>query len=213
MKTNDGPLNPGNFYADNRLVEVSFDRGKFLWDLDANEKKYVWSHANTLVSLDGKVGVSYRNNQFEMTDFAGQAPTLLPANWTGAFRFGRAAISADGRYLAASQGRAQQVAVWDLKNVKRKATVANGFMVGPASTAFSPDSKRIIAGGAAPASILVFDLQSDQRVMTLDSVGDTRRFARFAANGNVIRAEDETGMIYGWRAPSWEEIEAFETKH
>lgn len=212
LKTTDRPLTPRDFYANDRLVEVSFNGGTFLWDLDTNEKKYVWSHQNTLVSLDGKVGISYRDNQFEMTDFRGQAPIRLPADWTGAFRFGYAAISADGSFLAASQGQGQRVLVWDLEHLKRKASVASGFMVGPASTAFSPDSDRIIAAGAAPASILVFDLQSHQRVMTLDSVGDTRRFARFAANGNVIRAEDEAGMIYGWRAPSWAVIEAFQAE-
>jgi len=212
LRTGEGPLTPGGFYANDRIVEVSFNDGKFLWDLDTNEKKYVWSHKNTLVSLDGKVGIAYRDNQFEMTDFSGQAPIRLPANWTGTFRFGCAAISADGSFLAASQGHGQRVLVWDLEHLELKASVGSGFMVGPASTAFSPDSKRIIAGGAAPASILVFDLQSHQRVMTLDSVGDTRRFARFAANGNVIRAEDEAGIIYGWRAPSWAEIEAFQAE-
>ena len=207
----------GQFFANDRIVQVTtFTDGvnsKFLWDLQQNKKMYEWPRGRNLVSLDGKVGLFIDQGQIHWTNFGEDPPTPLPTEWRAAIAFGTAALSPSGRFLAARQSDRRGIQVWDLPARKEKAVFMGGFMVGPGSTNFSPDSKRLIAGGVAPASILMYDLESRQRVLFLDTVGDTRRFARFAANGNIIRAEDEAGVIYGWRAPSWEEISAFEAKH
>ena len=171
---------------------------------------YVWPHTDNLISLDGTVGLAFRNNKIEMTDFGGGPAAVLPETWKTDFPFGRVAVSPNGKYLAATQGVDQRILIWDLQNRQQIGSLASEFMVGPASVYFSPDNRRVVAAGVAPWSILVFDLESQQQVLALASVADTRRWARFSPDGNIIAAEDEASVVYGWRAPSWEQIAAAE---
>ena len=83
-------------------------------------------------------------------------------------------------------------------------------MVRPSSVYFSPDNRGLITSGISPWGIIMYDVASQQQVLTLESDGDTRRWVRFSPEGNIITAQDEAGIVYGWRAPSWEEIAAAE---
>ncbi len=210
-----GALLPDQFYANDQIVEVMSEGywgSKFLWDIRRNRKMFDWSHTDNLISLDGTVGVSFYDGQIEMTDFSGAAPATLPEHWSKSFPFGRVAISPNGRLLG-TVDPSRTVQIFDLQQRKRVMQMGTGFLVGPSSVYFSPDNRRIIAGGVSPYSIIMFDTESHQRVITLESVGDTRRWARFSPDGNIVYAQDEADIVYGWRAPSWEEIRRYEETH
>jgi WD40 repeat protein len=215
FQAGEGPMVPDQFYAEDEIVEVMHEGwwgAKFLWDLRQNRKMYVWPHTDNLISLDGTVGLAFHDSSIEMTDFRGNPPETLPESWAKSFPFGRVAISADGRYMAAIHGDDRLALLFDLQQLQQIGAFGREFMVGPSSVYFSPDNKRVIAGGVSPCSVVIADVESRQQIMTLESVGDTRRWARFSPDGNIIVAQDEAEILYGWRAPSWEEIKATESK-
>jgi WD40 repeat protein len=206
---------PDQFYANDQIVEVLHEGwwgAKFLWDLQQNRKMYETPHTNNLISLNGTVGLSFDDQELNLSTF-GNGPTVsLPEIPYDEFAYGQVAISPDGRHLATTHIANQEVLVWDLLNRTQVGSFGSEFMVGPTSAYFSPDNKRLIVGGVAPWSILIYDPVTQQQVLSLESVGDTRNWCRFSPDGNIITARDSTHRVYGWRAPSWEEIRRIESQ-
>ena len=215
IETGDGSMAPDQFYANDQIVEVMHGGwwgAKFLWDLRQNRKMYVNPHTNNLISLNGTVGLSFDDQELNLTTF-GKGPAVpLPGISYDKFAFGQVAISPDGRHLATTHIADQEVLVWDLQDRTEVGSFGSEFMVGPTSVYFSPDNKRLIVGGVAPWSILIFDSVTQQQVLSLESVGDTQKWCRFSPEGNIITARDGTDRVYGWRAPSWDEIRRIESR-
>jgi len=55
-------------------------------------------------------------------------------------------------------------------------------------------------------------MDSWQEVFTLEGTGFEFDFTAFSPNGNLIGTLSSEGFLRVWRAPSWEEIAAAETK-
>jgi eukaryotic-like serine/threonine-protein kinase len=126
--------------------------------------------------------------------------------------FDFATISPDGKHLADAHGSGF-VRLWDSESgtVRSKHTFAR-FMLGAHSVAFSPDSKRLAAGSSGHESIRLWDIESKQELLTLDSPGLIFWKTEFSPDGNVLSARDESGILHLWRAPSREDIAAIESR-
>ena len=76
---------------------------------------------------------------------------------------------------------------------------------------FSPDGRRLAATGNLVQSLMLYDVGSRQRVLTLSTPDARIAFPRFSPDGNVIGVMSRLdGNLYLWRAPSLAEIEADE---
>jgi serine/threonine protein kinase/WD40 repeat protein len=124
--------------------------------------------------------------------------------------FGTATISPDGRLLAdARMSGFVRLWNWDRGTLGGEHTFAR-FMLGAHSVAFSSDSKRLAAGSGGYESIRLWDLESKQELLMLDSFGSLCMDTAFSPDGSVLGSWDPYGSLYLWRAPSWEEINAAE---
>jgi WD40 repeat protein len=214
FETNDGPIHPDRFYAnDQKLAVVHGDwRGAtFLWDLNENRKTHSWPHAGNLFSRDASLCLSFLDNAIILSDLRTGTEVKLPESWETSFRWGQVALSPDSRYLAATQESDHNVVVWDLQTRLQVGSYGR-FMVGPGSVSFSPDVERVVAGGAGFQAIKLWDFKSQQELLTLEANGDARRFVKFSPEGDILTANDEADVVHCWAAPSWEEIEAAEAK-
>jgi WD40 repeat protein len=77
---------------------------------------------------------------------------------------------------------------------------------------FSSDGQRLAAGSNEPDAVKLWDLQSQQQVLTLGGRGSMFWATAFSPDGNVIGSINEQGFLHLWRAPSLEEINAAEVK-
>ena len=124
---------------------------------------------------------------------------------------GGCTFSPDGKLfaIASSLGYAR---VWETATWREAATL-RGFELGAASVAFSPDGNRLATGaGAAEAAIHLWDVASWQEVLTLSAEGSSFWPTQFSPDGNTIGTMSRDGFLNIWRAPSWAEINAAETK-
>jgi WD40 repeat protein len=87
------------------------------------------------------------------------------------------------------------------------------FICGAHSVAFSPDGKRLAAGGYGHESIRLWDVEGKQELLTLDAPGSGGAFfgTAFSPDGNLLGSTSDEDAFF-WRAPSWEEIAAAEAK-
>jgi WD40 repeat protein len=127
--------------------------------------------------------------------------------------FATATISPDGKFLAdARTSGAVALWNWDAGTVVGEHTFAR-FMLGAHSVAFSPDSKRLAAGSGGYESMRLWDVQSKQELLMMDSPGSVFLDTAFSPDGNLLASkEDIQDSLYLWRAPSWEEIAEAEAK-
>jgi WD40 repeat protein len=68
----------------------------------------------------------------------------------------------------------------------------------------------VAAGSNGQEAVKIWDVDSHETVATLEGRGSLFVFAAFSPDGNTIGARNLKGVLYLWRAPSWEEIEARE---
>jgi WD40 repeat protein len=69
----------------------------------------------------------------------------------------------------------------------------------------------VIASNGKEA-VKLFDTQSWQEVFTLEAPGTGFKGAMFFPDGDSIIWGNQTGDVYLWRAPSWEEIAKVEAR-
>ena len=125
---------------------------------------------------------------------------------------GSATISPNGKYLADAR-TSGFVRLWDCDaGTVRDEHTFGRFMLGAHSVAFSPDSKRLAAGSSGHESIRLWDVESKQELLTLDSPGLIFWKMEFSPDGNVLSARQASGVVHFWRAPSFEEIAAIEAR-
>src|SRR5262249_34930239 len=119
-----------------------------------------------------------------------------------------AAFSPDGKFLAVAS-QLGYIRLWETATFKEVANLG-GFLIGAHSVAFSPDGTRIIAGGDGTEAVKIWDLESRQELLTLEGEGATFWTPNLAPNGDILGSLQQDGVLYLWRAPSWEEIAAAE---
>ena len=100
--------------------------------------------------------------------------------------------------------------VWDTATWKLVAT-PGGFLNGAHAVSFSADGKRLAIASNNKEAVKLWDTESWQEVFTLEGQGTGFQGAYFSLDGNTLGWGNQTGL-YLWRAPMWEEINAFEAK-
>ncbi|HEY3857603.1 MAG TPA: protein kinase [Verrucomicrobiae bacterium] len=91
-------------------------------------------------------------------------------------------------------------------------TTLGGLLNGANMSTFSPDGKRLAVSSLGKEALKLYDPESWQNVLTLECEGNGNPGAAFSPDGNSIGWMNDTGGLFIWRAPSWEEINAAETK-
>jgi WD40 repeat protein len=86
------------------------------------------------------------------------------------------------------------------------------FLLGTHSVAFSPDGTRLAASSTGTETIKLWDVESHQEVLTLESQESLFMFSEFSPDGNILGSLSMEGFLHLWRAPSWAKIEAQEKK-
>jgi WD40 repeat protein len=122
----------------------------------------------------------------------------------------KARFSPDGKLLAAGSWLGMGK-VWSVDSQSELWTL-HGFLMGIDSVAFSADVTRLAAGSGGKEAIKLWDVTSHQELLTLEAEGSTYYQTAFSPDGNTISSRNQAGVLHLWRAPSWEEIAAAETK-
>jgi WD40 repeat protein len=120
-----------------------------------------------------------------------------------------ATFSPDGKLLAIASQQGF-VRLWDFPTLQPVATLGS-FLIGAHSAAFSQDGTRLVAGGDGDEAIKLWDADSRQELLTLDSHADVFWHPKFSADGCILGSLEQDGLLHLWRAPSWSEIAEAET--
>ena len=117
----------------------------------------------------------------------------------------------DGRWFAAA-AMDGLITVWDAATQQPK-PIDRGFRSGLRDVVFSPDEQRLIASGSSPQDLVkIWDVETGREVATLPGEPGYFNHIGFSPDGNTLFGGSMEGTALLWRAPSWEEIEAFEQK-
>jgi WD40 repeat protein/serine/threonine protein kinase len=120
------------------------------------------------------------------------------------------AISPDGQLLA-TVAADSEVKLWSVAT-HAPAGLLRGLLLGAHSVAFSPDGDRLASGSTEGEAVKLWDLATQQEVVTLAGGGSLFVFTRFSPDGNMIVSINNDERVHLWRAPSWEEIAAGEKR-
>ena len=138
-----------------------------------------------------------------LTDLNTRRTTNLNLAW-----YVGAAFSPDSKLFALA-GSSREVLIWDTATLKQIARFT-GFPFAVRSAAFSPDMKRVATANNGRETIKVWDLKSEEQLVTLEWQGSMPDMLGFSPDGNVLAALNMHNVLTLWRAPSWAEIEAAE---
>jgi eukaryotic-like serine/threonine-protein kinase len=148
----------------------------------------------------------------------GQIGTLRELS-TGAERTGTvtfesrpwaALFSPDGQFfaMATEPGMAR---FWNTATFEEIATV-KGHLLSIHAIGFSKDMKRFVTGSLGIDAVKVWDFRNKLDLITLPAEGALLGQTEFSPDGNTLAALNWHGALRLWRAPSWAEIEAAESK-
>jgi WD40 repeat protein len=123
-------------------------------------------------------------------------------------------ISPDGAGFALLGGGS--VRLFDRSNLAELFTLLNPYTW--TSVGYSPEKNRIITGGTGAGSLTVWDVSERLPLLTFETRGSLFRPSTFSPDGNRIAASTsggvaefpDGGVVYIWKAPSWEEIKLAE---
>jgi WD40 repeat protein len=118
-------------------------------------------------------------------------------------------ISPDGRVAAGAFGTGY-LRVWDLGTAE-PLQMMRVFLRSPLSVSFSPDGRRLAAGGAQREAVKLWNTAGWQEVATLPGAGTLFRFVAFSPDGQTLMARNSEGLLHIWTAPSLETIDKAET--
>ena len=183
------------------------------WDLAANQEIQSWPtparYEGSDVSPDGRLWVGEgREGDVICRDLQRHASTNLPLDvlegWTVAF-------SADGTALVISSALGY-ARVWNTATWREWATL-RGFLNAVDQAVFSPDNRRLATSGSNPDdAVKLWSGDARQEVLTLEGAGSEMNLTAFSPDSNAIGVMSGDGILSLWRAPSWTEINAAETK-
>jgi WD40 repeat protein len=89
--------------------------------------------------------------------------------------------------------------------------VLRGHLGPVGGAAFSPDGRRLAAGGTdAREAVKLWDLATQRELLSLQGEGEYFVRVAFSPDRNTLAAVSFDGIAHLWRAPSWAEIEAAE---
>jgi WD40 repeat protein len=186
------------------LAMYSQDSSLHEWDLTTGTESKSWTGLTH--SFGGAVSADDRwflllgwNGKSLLRNIATGEQTSLEigAPWDGTF-------SPDGKLFAVAStvGFAR---LWETATQRETATFRD-FLLGVHSVAFSPDGKRLAAGGNGQEAIKLWDIDSHQELITLEGQGSVFHPSAFSPDGNWLGSRNINGMLHLWRAPSWAEI-------
>jgi WD40 repeat protein len=99
--------------------------------------------------------------------------------------------------------------IWDAKTQQLKKSF-KGFMQGAHSVAFSPDGRRLVAGGARDDAVRLWDTETWEPLLTLEGEGSQFKGLQFSSDNRHLLGANAVGLAHLWTAPSWEEIHEVE---
>jgi WD40 repeat protein len=111
--------------------------------------------------------------------------------------------SPDGR-LVASSTYGGLVRLFDPINKTLVGTL-HGHLNAAFGLAFSPDSSRLISASGGREAVKLWDLETQQELMTLPGIGSFLNAAAWGSDGNALLVG---APWQAWRAPDWSEIAA-----
>jgi WD40 repeat protein len=129
-----------------------------------------------------------------------------------------ASFSTDGKLLATADPGTGEAKLWktaDLatEGAKPAGITLRSFTLSPHSVAFSPKEPRLAAASSGSEALRLFDVDSQQDLLTLPASGFLFEYTEWSADGNVIGSRNGRGELHLWRAPSWDDIDAAEGTH
>lgn len=203
LLVHDDPASPGQ-----KLHEWDFREGKRIrsWSLFAGS-----SYGSSL-STDGR-RCSYRgpDGVLRVVDLVSGAERALPgiASNPGA-QLTAPQFSPDGKRFAVASwaGWAQ---LWDFEGHRLLAELS-GFVLGVHATAFSPDGARLLTGSGGAEAVRLWNSEDHEALLSLSATGTIFNSIAFSPGGNSIGARNAQGRLHLWRAPSWAQIEAAESR-
>ncbi len=207
---------PSGFLAQGEKLVVANMRDDSLqeWNLITGQRTKVWPGAalhspdsGATFSPDERLCVTFG---YGVASMSLHDMTSIPAtnvNLTMKQGMG-AAFSPDGRLLAAasSSGFAQ---LWETSTLREVATFRD-FLQGVHSVAFSPDGQRLATGSDGKEAIKLWDVESQQQLLTLEGQGSAFFKSAFSPDGNILGSMNQSGILHLWRTPSWGEIDRAE---
>jgi WD40 repeat protein len=156
------------------------------------------------------MAMSADDSRFAISDWLGHAAIVSlndlkgRALSTGIKETGGIGLSPDGTILAIPSGLGS-VHLVDTQTLKETGELS-GFLRGAHSAAFSPDGQRLAAGSNGKEAVTVWDVESAQRLISLEAPGSTYTHVGFSPDGSTIAAFDGGDVLRVWHAPSWDEI-------
>ena len=192
-----------------KLIVFYPTEGKlFCWDTRHWQESPVWewlTNGPALVSADGRWGAAFltASEEVSLLNLATREQKILDVAEPNDMAFTR-----DSGLLAVASALGY-LRVWELSPWREIAKMG-GFLQAANSVGFSPDRRRIVAGGSGKEAVKLYDLESQHEVLNLEATGSVFFNTVFSADGNVLVSRNLGGELHVWRAPSWEEIEAAE---
>jgi len=210
FKTGDGFVQFRRFLGQEKIMTASKHYEIGVWDLKSlletqsyRVPTYIGTYAN---SDDGRwaLTLSYRGECWLRDLVTGQETTAQ----LNLKEVDSAAFSHDGKYFAAASSH-DYARLWETATLRESPTF-KGVLSRLHSVAFSPDDKRLAAGGDGREAIKLWDVESGQELLTLDGEGSKFGPTAFSADGSFLGSMNNVGVLHLWHAPSFAEIDAIE---
>jgi WD40 repeat protein len=212
------PIYPFGFRADGRRFLSADPQGKVVW-----WDTHTWQPAQTYVvklespptaaavSPDGRLlaAGTATGSVYWLDAETGQ----LLATRTEAHQHPVAgvAFSTDST-RAASVSEDGTLAIWDTSSRQLLTSPFKSHMLGAHGVAFSADGRRLATGSNGREAVKLWDMSTYREVVALSGEGSLFWFVAFSPDGQWLATCNWEGQLHLWRAPSWAEIEAVESK-
>jgi WD40 repeat protein len=204
---NNRHLVTGNVNESRTAFDVRF------WDLPYCEMKGTFqvqpggiSFSNTLRTVEWALGQSGRVRIWNLSHPQTPPRELLPGEHGENLR--GFDISPSGR-LAAAAFSTGYIRVWDLESAE-PLQMMRVFLLAPLSVTFSPDGRRLAAGGNGREAVKLWVTAAWQEVLTLAGEGSLFSFVAFSPDGQTLMARNNQGLLHIWTAPSLKTIDKTE---
>jgi WD40 repeat protein len=185
-----------------RVRVWQLETGRIVASIDERVAQVVFAAGDRVLVASVLQG---RDHEIRFYDLSN--PDSAPRTFPGKDRSRSLAVSPDGRLVAASS----DAGYWMLFDPAKSELIASvrGHLNAAFCVAFSPDGRRLISSGGGREAIKIWDVDTQQELLTLPGAGSFLSLASWSPDGNEILASQPPQV---WRAPSWEEIAAAEAK-